>query len=264
MDLDAYFERIGLQGRPGLAEVHRAHVTSIPFENLDPHGGKAVSLEPGDLEAKMVTGRRGGYCFEQNLLLAEAYRELGAEVDLMLARVLYRVEPGVVRPRSHLVLRITHAGESWLADVGFGNGTLLEPLPFHPGAEAMQAGWSMRLIATDDQLVLQRVEDGEWLDVYGFPAEPVPRIDVEVSNWFVCTHPRSPFVTGLMVTTHEASGRRLVLSDWGELALVERTPQSTHSTPVARRDIPGLLSEHFGLPGFVVGEDERIVAAAGD
>jgi N-hydroxyarylamine O-acetyltransferase len=160
MDLDAYLERIGLQGRPSLAEVHRAHVTSIPFENLDPHGGKAVSLQPADLEAKMVRGRRGGYCFEQNLLLAEAYREMGVEVDLMLARVLYRAEPGLVRPRTHLVLRVTDAGESWLADAGFGNGTLLEPLPFHPGAEANQAGWSMRLTATDEKLVLQRVEDG--------------------------------------------------------------------------------------------------------
>jgi N-hydroxyarylamine O-acetyltransferase len=49
MNLDAYLERIGLQSRPSLAEVHRAHVTSIPFENLDPHGGKAVSLQPADL-----------------------------------------------------------------------------------------------------------------------------------------------------------------------------------------------------------------------
>jgi hypothetical protein len=32
-DLDAYIERIGLSGRPGIAEVHRAHSTSVAFEN---------------------------------------------------------------------------------------------------------------------------------------------------------------------------------------------------------------------------------------
>ena len=56
-DLDAYLERIGRSGRPGLAEVHRAHVTSIPFENLDPHRGVPVSLNLQDLERKLVDKR---------------------------------------------------------------------------------------------------------------------------------------------------------------------------------------------------------------
>jgi N-hydroxyarylamine O-acetyltransferase len=71
-DLDAYLERIGLEGRPSIAQVHRAHLTSIPFENLDPHQGLPVSLEVEDLERKLVSERRGGYCFEQNLLLKAA------------------------------------------------------------------------------------------------------------------------------------------------------------------------------------------------
>jgi hypothetical protein len=45
LDLDAYLERIGLDGRPSVAQLHRAHLTSIPFENLDPHQGLPVSLE---------------------------------------------------------------------------------------------------------------------------------------------------------------------------------------------------------------------------
>jgi N-hydroxyarylamine O-acetyltransferase len=85
-DLDAYLERIGLDGRPSIAQVHRAHLTSIPFENLDPHQGVAVSLEVEDLERKLVSERRGGYCFEQNLLLKAALEALGAEVDMFLAR----------------------------------------------------------------------------------------------------------------------------------------------------------------------------------
>jgi N-hydroxyarylamine O-acetyltransferase len=69
LDLDAYLERIGLNGSPSIAQVHRAHLTSVPFENLDPHQGLAVSLEVEDLERKLVRERRGGYWFEQNLLL---------------------------------------------------------------------------------------------------------------------------------------------------------------------------------------------------
>ncbi len=259
--LDAYLQRIGLSGHPDVADVHRAHATSIPFENLDPQGGRAVSLEPADVEAKLVTARRGGYCFEQNLLLAEALRALGAEVDLLLARVRYGAPPDQVRPRSHLVLRVLTAGESWLADVGFGNGTLLEPLAFAPGAEALQAGWALRLTAEGRELVLQREEGGRWLDLYAFSPEPVPRVDVEVSNWFTSTHPGSPFVTGLIVAANDATGRRLTLSDWGELALVERTPEATRRTPVSREDVPHLLAEHFELRGFALDAGGRVVCA---
>jgi N-hydroxyarylamine O-acetyltransferase len=59
-----------------------------------------VSLVPEDLERKLVAQRRGGYCFEQNLLLKAALEALGAEVDLFLARVRLGAEPGVTRPRT--------------------------------------------------------------------------------------------------------------------------------------------------------------------
>ncbi len=86
LDFDAYLERIGLSAgeRPTLHEVHRAHATSIPFENLDPHRGIPVSLAEEDLERKLVRERRGGYCFEQNLLLASALEQLGLEVEPIL------------------------------------------------------------------------------------------------------------------------------------------------------------------------------------
>src|SRR5438270_757626 len=117
LDLDAYLERIGLSGRPSLAEIHRAHATSIPFENLDPHRGVPVSLAIEDLERKLVHDRRGGYCFEQNLLLAHALRGFGLEVELMLARVRVSGTPGHLRPRSHLLLRVHENGVIWHADV---------------------------------------------------------------------------------------------------------------------------------------------------
>ena len=116
MNLEAYLERIGLGGvpEPGLDEVHRAHATHISFENFDPYSGRPVSLEPADLEDKMVTRRRGGYCFEQNTLLAAALGSLGLEVDPMLARVRLGPE-GSPRPLNHLLLRVraTGAAPGW-------------------------------------------------------------------------------------------------------------------------------------------------------
>jgi N-hydroxyarylamine O-acetyltransferase len=117
-NLDAYLERIGLSGRPGIAQVHRGHLIPIPFEDLDPHQGQPVSLDVEDLERKLVTERRGGYCFEQNLLLKAALEALGAEVDMFLGCTRVDAKPGVVRPRSHLVLRVKENGVSWHAALG--------------------------------------------------------------------------------------------------------------------------------------------------
>jgi N-hydroxyarylamine O-acetyltransferase len=262
LDLDAYLARIGLSGRPSLAEVHRAHVLAIPFENLDPHRGARVSLEPDALERKLVGERRGGYCFEQNLLFAEVLRALGAEVELLLARVRAGAPPGTIRPRTHLVLRVAIEGTSWLADVGFGNGTPLEPIPFAVGGVHEQSGWRIRLIQEKPLLVLQAADGDGWSDVYAFSTEPVPLIDVHTSNWFTATHPDSMFVKGLLVTANAADGTRVTLSDWsGELTLVERRPDSTTTTAISRDAIPTLLSERFGLGGFALDADGRVTQA---
>jgi N-hydroxyarylamine O-acetyltransferase len=259
IDLDAYLARIGLSGSPSLARVHRAHSTSIPFENLDPQRGLPVSLELEDLERKLVAERRGGYCFEQNLLLKAALEALGAEVDLLLARVRSGAAPGAVRPRSHLVLRVHSEGRSWHADVGFGLGTLLEPLPFGPGDAHEQSGWRFRVVEDGPELVLQAAEGDHWMDQYGLLDHPVPPIDVETINWWTSTHPRSPFVTGLMVSRQDADGTRVSVSDWGELALTERTPAMTSVTPLAREALPELLAARFALDGFALGAGGRLL-----
>jgi N-hydroxyarylamine O-acetyltransferase len=260
-DLDAYLSRIGLRGRPSIAEVHRAHITSIPFENLDPHCEVPVSLAAEDVERKLVARRRGGYCFEQNLLLKAALEALGAEVDLLLARVRFGAPPGAVRPRTHLVLRAEVDGVSWHADVGFGAGSLLEPLPFGPGAEHVQSGWRFRVIEEELEFVLQTAQGDEWVDVYGFLPHPVPFVDLETSNWFTSTHPRSPFVSGLIVSAQADDGTRTMLSDWSGLALTEQTPTGATVTPVEQEDVPELLATRFALPGYALSKDGRLTVA---
>jgi N-hydroxyarylamine O-acetyltransferase len=250
LDLEAYLARIGLTGRPGLAELHRAHVTSIPFENLDPRRGIPVSLAPEDLQRKLVRERRGGYCFEQNLLLKAGLEALGARVETLLARVRVGAPPGNPRPRSHLVLRVRADGEDWHADAGFGHGTLLEPIPFGPGGPYVQSGWQFRVLEEGPELVLQTVQDGEWIDLYGFVPEPVPFVDIETSNWFTCTYPRSPFVTGLIVSAQRPDGARVSLSDRQGLSLREDVPAGGTTRPVQPEEVRELIEERFGLRGF--------------
>jgi N-hydroxyarylamine O-acetyltransferase len=261
-DIDAYLERIGLDGRPGIREVHRAHVKSIPFENLDPQRGVPVSLAVEDLERKLVYERRGGYCFEQNLLFKAALEALGAEVEVFLARVRQGSKPGVIRPRTHLVLGVRAEGARWHADVGFGSASLLEPLLFGAVGEFEQSGWRFRVVEDGRELVLQLLRDDAWVDLYGFIPEPVPLVDVETSNWFTCTHPRSPFVTGLIVGLRKDDGALWLLSDWSGLAFTEQTPTRTMVTAVDRDVVPGILATRFALAGFTLNAAGRLVPRA--
>jgi N-hydroxyarylamine O-acetyltransferase len=260
-DLDAYLDRIGLRGRPGLTEVHRAHVSAIPFENLDPYRGRAVSLDLADLQRKLIDERRGGYCFEHNLLLKAALERLGARVEPILARVGHR---GTERSRTHLLLRVHLDGQVWHADVGFGRGTLLAPIPFGPGQEHVQEGWRFRVIADGPELVLQTVTDGEWVDGYTFVDEPVPLIDIETSNWYTATHPRSPFVSaGISAAVYDETATAVSLSNWsGSLILTELTPETRVVTAVTPGQVGELLAERFGLTGWAFDANGRLSLTA--
>ncbi|WP_405716182.1 MULTISPECIES: arylamine N-acetyltransferase [unclassified Streptomyces] len=207
LDLDAYLARIGWSGerRPTaqvLRSVHRAHALGIPFENLDPVLGSAPSLALADLEAKLVRGERGGYCYEHNTLLAAALTALGFRITLLCARVVVGTRPGEIRPRTHMLMLAEVPGEAtpYLADVGFGSlGALLEPIPLVPGAELHDNPRRHRLVTTPhdgplEQWELQaRAAGGTWESQYAFTLEPFEAPDYEVINWHIATNPRSPF-----------------------------------------------------------------------
>lgn len=136
MKLNDYLARIGYAGAreatpETLRAVHRAHLLAIPYENLDIHRGGTLSLDPVTVYEKLVTQRRGGWCYEMNGLLAWALRELGFEVTL-LASDVRREFVGDGAGGEHLVLLVSLGGRRYLADTGFGNG-ILEPIPLEPG-----------------------------------------------------------------------------------------------------------------------------------
>jgi N-hydroxyarylamine O-acetyltransferase len=262
IDFDAYLQRIGLSAAdsPSWQAIHRAHATTIPFENIDSHRGIPVSLQQADLERKLVANRRGGYCFEHNLLLASALEHLGLEVERMLARVRAGAAAGVTRPAGHLVLKVIDGdGRRWHADVGFGLGTLLDPIPWGPSRAHEQSGWCFQVVADGDELVLQTRGPDRWTDVYAFLPRAAPHVDIEVSNWWVCTHPDSPFVFGLIASLHHGDGRRELLCDWsGPLEATTISPEGVTATVEPRSAIPSLLAERFDLPGFDLGPDGRL------
>jgi N-hydroxyarylamine O-acetyltransferase len=225
-----------------LRRLHRAHALSIPFENLDILLGRPIRLDLDSLQAKLVEGRRGGYCFEQNSLFAAALGAIGFEVTPLAARVrMGRSDPS---PRTHMVLAVGVDGLSWLTDVGFGGDGLLDPLPFEDERPVSQGAWTYRLRREQDEFVVQSLRGDAWLDLYAFTMEPQSPIDYEVANHFTSTWPRSPFVTGLRVQKPGPDERLALLDD----TFIVQRPDKEERTPVnSAEELLAILADRFGL-----------------
>jgi N-hydroxyarylamine O-acetyltransferase len=222
IDVDAYFRRIGYEGpRVPTLDTLRAilvrHTEAIPFENVDPLLGRPVRLDAGSLERKLVRDGRGGYCFEQNLLLRHALEAVDFPVAGLAARVLWNVPEGAFLPRTHMLLRVEVDGAPHIADVGFGGQTVTGPLRLEPETEQATPHEPFRLLRSAEGFVLQSRIRGVWRPLYRFDLQEQQPADYEVANWYVSTHPGSSFVTGLMAS-RVAPGRRYALRN-NELAV---------------------------------------------
>lgn len=158
VDIGAYFKRIGYTGSRAptletLAGIHLRHPQAIAFENLDPLLKRPISLQPEALESKMLRAGRGGWCFEQNLLLRDVLQDLGFRVTGLAARVTWNAPDGAVRARSHMLLKIEGIGSgTYIADVGFGGLTLTAPLLLVPDVEQPTPHETFRLVGSGSGL----------------------------------------------------------------------------------------------------------------
>ncbi|MFC7450463.1 arylamine N-acetyltransferase family protein [Rhodococcus daqingensis] len=221
-DLDAYLRRIGFDGdraptRATIDSIAAGHTRSIPFENLDPFLGTPNRLDLESLQAKLVRGGRGGYCFEHGLLLRAALLELGFDVTPLAGRVLWGSELDAITPRSHMLLLVHLAGERRVIDVGFGGMTLTGTLLLEHDTLQDTPLEPFRLIDLDGDWAMQARVGDEWRTTYRFDLQRQHPVDYEAPNWYLSTWPQSHFVTGLMAARatedrrYALSGRRLTV-----------------------------------------------------
>src|SRR3954462_4587935 len=83
--------------------------------------GRTPRLDLGSLQRKMISGGRGGYCLEQNMLFREGLRSLGYHVTSLQGRVVRGLVIDAPRPAIHMLLQVNLPDGPYLADVGFGN-----------------------------------------------------------------------------------------------------------------------------------------------
>lgn len=219
MDCKAYLERIGIHEIPeataaSLAMIQKAHLRSVPYENLDILMKKPIELEAEKLYEKIVVNRRGGYCFEVNELLGWLLRGLGYEVRDLFGRFL-RGETGIPMRRHHVLMVWAKDDDvPWILDVGVGSGSPNVPMRLVPGEE-VQDGTVTYRFARDDFFgwVLEENKAAQWGPVYCFTEERQATIDF-VTTSFWCEHAaESIFNKAAMVSLRTEDGRKTIDGD---------------------------------------------------
>lgn len=240
MEISAYLQRIKYEGstRPEpatLRALQLAHLRSVPFENLDIHLGRPITLDLPHLFHKIVNQRRGGFCYELNGLFAWLLRELGFDVTLLSARDS-KIDGSFGAEFDHLTLLVRCPaeidGRRWLVDVGWGD-SFTEPLPLDEAGEFEQGLRAYRIEQMDDdRLLWQRNYAGAWEKQYRFTLQAREFADFEAMCRYHQTSPESHFRHRRICT---------LATEFGRISLSESCLITTQS---GKREERVILCEH--------------------
>jgi N-hydroxyarylamine O-acetyltransferase len=251
LDVDAYCARIGYTGprAPEIATLralHELQPASITFEAIDVLLGRGVDLSPSAIARKLIEHRRGGYCYEQNLLFKWVLEAFGFQVAGLAGRIRWIVPPGSPpRPRTHMALRVTLDGEDWLADVGFGTGVPTSPLRFATTEPQDTRHGPYRVTPVDEGYLVEVRFDAGWRAMYEVSRERQLDVDYELPNWFNSTHPASPFRQRLMVARTTPQARYTLLNN----RFTIRPPGgNAEKRSLSLAELEQILTDVFALP----------------
>jgi N-hydroxyarylamine O-acetyltransferase len=209
MDVDAYLRRIEYDGprvptAATLRSLHRCHLFTVPFENLDILLGTPIVLDIDLIYDKIVTRHRGGFCYELNGLFCALLRALGFRVEMLSARV--RREDGGFGPEfDHMLLKV-ELDEPWLVDVGFGD-SFVDPIIFHAGGADQVNGHSYLVLPMKDEWELLREDIKGRVPLYAFRDAPHQLSEYRDMCTFHQSSPESHFTKSWICSRATPEGR---------------------------------------------------------
>lgn len=247
---DLYLRRLGFARAPAptldtLHLLQLRHTAAFAFETLSTFLHRPVAIDLPSVERKLLFEGRGGYCYELNGLYLALLRHLGFDATPLTARVVMGGPEDALPPRTHQMVRVRVDGRDWLSDVGFGGMVPTAPLALDDAGAQPTPHEPFRLDRRRGRYTLRAWVGDAWRAMYVFDLEAPAPVDLEVGNWYVSTHPGSPFLGRLVAARtgpfcrHTLRGGSYALHRLGQPSLRRelRTPQA----------VIGVLKEVFGL-----------------
>lgn len=251
MNVSEYLNRLNYS-KPVRADVETvrglqlAHLQNIPFENLDIGLGRKILLNESALWDKLITRKRGGFCYELNGMFAWLLKQIGFAVTYLNARDYHEEQDTFGIDFDHLTLMVTIPNQTtrWLADVGWGD-TFTQPLNIDDPNEQVQGLHGYRVEAfRDGYQIWQRNYDGSRERQYFFDLTPHRFPDAYVETClYHQTSPKSIFTRNRIVSRLTEDGR--VSLDNDKLIITSNGKRSTREIEESERT--SLLKKHFDV-----------------
>jgi len=204
-----------------LTALMEAQLRLIPFENMSIVLGDKIDMSPDAVAEKLLTRKRGGYCFEQNVLLHSALSAMGYTVSMALTRVRWGRTPDETTPFTHVILLVDGCDFSnYLVDVGFGSNNCPEPIALGHDMETQVRVDGVYRTVTDvgGEMTTLEVQDRDdptvFRPLYAWRVgrwETQP--DFVMANWFSCTFPKARFTQQFFVAKIANGEKHYILND---------------------------------------------------
>jgi N-hydroxyarylamine O-acetyltransferase len=252
MDIATYLERIRYSERirpdvQTLRGLQRAHMLTVPFENLDIGLKRAIQLDLDALWDKIVVRRRGGFCYELNGLFAWLLKAIGYDVTYLNARDYHPTDNSFGIDFDHLTLlvRMPNEIEPWLVDVGWGD-TFTRPLELENPDWQEDGLRAHRLEPFRDGFQLwQRGFNGETDRQYYFDLTPHQfPVAYEPTCHYHQTSPESIFTRKRIISCLTENGR---VSLDSERLILTQNGQRSEQPFESEEEFQSLLKRYFDI-----------------
>lgn len=253
MDVKAYLNRIGIDFIPeptieNLALIQRAHLQHIPYETCDiALRHRIPSMDLNDIYEKIVTQKRGGYCFELNGLFAWLLRQLGYRTEESFGRWHFS-ETDPVPMRRHRVIRVFFENATYIADAGVGRPTALTPLQLQLDVEQERNGMIFRVIADPILGYAVQINTPEgFKNFFSFQDKLDMPQDFVYVNYYLATCEDSRFRKNLMVNLPAPEGRRSIFQENDQYVFRMEGYEEEYIALNDMERLKTILSEYFNI-----------------
>jgi N-hydroxyarylamine O-acetyltransferase len=242
-----YLDRIAYRGpleptADTLRQLQLAHLLAVPFENLSIHAREPIILDDAALFDKIVSRRRGGFCYELNGLFSALLRHLGFAVTMIQAEAV-GADGTFGPPFDHMAL-VVMLEERWLVDVGFGD-SFREPLRLDVRTIQEQGAGAYRIADAGPALVVTQRDTGRrWRSQYRFDLTPRVYADYAAMCHYHQTSPDSHFTRQRLCSIATVDGRATISGN----RLIVTSGGKRRELPLADEpQYEGALRDYFGI-----------------
>lgn len=227
-----------------LTRLQYAHITHIPFENLDVMNGIELSIEREHLFNKVIREKRGGICSELNTLYNWLLESLGFDVTSYISRIIAKTAP--LQPYSHRVIAVKFGDKKYLTDVGFNFDHHRVPLLIEEGLVQGDGACNYRLERDEilGWIMYQETSNG-WRKKLAFQESPQIDMDFIGPTFYAQYHRNAKINKSFKVSIHR-DGEFIAVREGSYLKEVHGIVNVIEKIESRERELM-LIKDVFGL-----------------